>query len=104
MCASIALQQRSSLEFDTDPTIQTAWTTEAKRRRDETEVGLFKRFQGKKLWLKCGDFLSNEVLVSSLLNMLRLSNTMQSVVLRQAFIDVVEDAVYRIRESLLIGV
>jgi hypothetical protein len=24
-----------SLEFDTDPAIQAAWTTEAKRRRDE---------------------------------------------------------------------
>jgi hypothetical protein len=28
-----------SLEFDTDPTIQAAWTTEAKRRRDEIRSG-----------------------------------------------------------------
>jgi putative addiction module component (TIGR02574 family) len=28
-----------SLEFDTDPTIQAAWVTEAKRRRDEVRNG-----------------------------------------------------------------
>jgi Putative addiction module component len=28
-----------SLEFDTDPAIQAAWTTEAKRRRDEIRSG-----------------------------------------------------------------
>ncbi|WGV25178.1 addiction module protein [Halotia branconii] len=28
-----------SLEFDTDPTIQAAWTTEAKSRRDEVRSG-----------------------------------------------------------------
>lgn len=28
-----------SLEFDTDPTIQAAWTTEAKKRRDEVRSG-----------------------------------------------------------------
>ncbi|MDI9640607.1 addiction module protein [Geitlerinema splendidum] len=27
------------LEFDTDPTVQTAWTTEAKKRRDEIRKG-----------------------------------------------------------------
>jgi len=36
--------------------------------------------------------------------MLRLSNMQSVVLVAQAFIDVVEDAVYRIRESLLIGV
>jgi len=41
MCASIALLAEKlveSLEFDT-VTIQTAWTTEAKRRRDEIRSG-----------------------------------------------------------------
>lgn len=33
--ALLAEKLVESLEFDTDPTIQTAWTTEAKRRRDE---------------------------------------------------------------------
>lgn len=28
-----------SLEFDTDPTMQAAWVTEAKRRRDEVRNG-----------------------------------------------------------------
>nr|WP_242045258.1 addiction module protein [Leptolyngbya sp. FACHB-161] len=28
-----------SLEFDTDPAIQKAWTSEAKRRRDEVRSG-----------------------------------------------------------------
>lgn len=33
--ALLAEKLVESLEFDTDPTIQTAWATEAKRRRDE---------------------------------------------------------------------
>jgi putative addiction module component (TIGR02574 family) len=33
--ALLAEKLVESLEFDTDPTIQAAWVTEAKRRRDE---------------------------------------------------------------------
>ncbi|MBE9037684.1 addiction module protein [aff. Roholtiella sp. LEGE 12411] len=35
-----------SLEFDTDPTIQAAWTTEAKRRRDEIRSGSIQPISG----------------------------------------------------------
>jgi putative addiction module component (TIGR02574 family) len=37
--ALLAEKLVESLEFDTDPTIQTAWVTEAKRRRDEVRNG-----------------------------------------------------------------
>ncbi len=37
--ALLAEKLVESLEFDTDPTIQAAWTTEAKRRRDEIQHG-----------------------------------------------------------------
>ncbi|AFY47070.1 Putative addiction module component [Nostoc sp. PCC 7524] len=33
-------------EFDTDPTIQAAWTTEAKRRRDEIRNGSVQAIPG----------------------------------------------------------
>jgi hypothetical protein len=36
-----------SLEFDTDPAIQTAWTTEAKRRRDEVRSGAVQSIAGE---------------------------------------------------------
>jgi Putative addiction module component len=35
-----------SLEFDTDPAIQAAWTTEAKRRRDEIRIGSVEAIPG----------------------------------------------------------
>ena len=35
-----------SLEFDTDPAIQAAWTTEAKRRRDEIRSGSMEAIPG----------------------------------------------------------
>jgi Putative addiction module component len=37
--ALLAEKLVESLEFDTDPTIQAAWVTEAKRRRDEVRNG-----------------------------------------------------------------
>jgi putative addiction module component (TIGR02574 family) len=37
--ALLAEKLVESLEFDTDPTIQAAWVTEAKRRRDEVRSG-----------------------------------------------------------------
>ncbi len=37
--ALLAEKLVESLEFDTDPTIQSAWVTEAKRRRDEVRNG-----------------------------------------------------------------
>lgn len=36
-----------SLEFDTDPTIQAAWVTEAKRRRDEVRGGDIQPISGE---------------------------------------------------------
>jgi Putative addiction module component len=36
-----------SLEFDIDPTIQTAWTTAAKQRRDEVRNGTVKPIAGE---------------------------------------------------------
>ncbi|MBD2446985.1 addiction module protein [Nostoc sp. FACHB-152] len=35
-----------SLEFDTDPTIQAAWTSEAKMRRDEIRSGSVQSIPG----------------------------------------------------------
>ncbi|WP_066380248.1 MULTISPECIES: addiction module protein [unclassified Anabaena] len=35
-----------SLEFDTDPTIQAAWNTEAKKRRDEIRSGCVEPIPG----------------------------------------------------------
>ena len=36
-----------SLEFDTDPTIQAVWVTEAKRRRDEIQDGSVQPISGE---------------------------------------------------------
>ena len=36
-----------SLEFDTDPTIQAVWVTEAKRRRDEIQDGSVQPIPGE---------------------------------------------------------
>ncbi|MEL7077260.1 MAG: addiction module protein [Cyanobacteria bacterium J06648_1] len=36
-----------SLEFDTDPTIQSIWVTEAKRRRDEVREGSVQPISGE---------------------------------------------------------
>ena len=36
-----------SLEFDTDPTIQAIWVTEAKRRRDEIQDGSVQPIPGE---------------------------------------------------------
>jgi putative addiction module component (TIGR02574 family) len=36
-----------SLEFDSDPTIQAAWVTEAKRRRDEVRNGSMTTIPGE---------------------------------------------------------
>ena len=36
-----------SLEFDTDPAIQTFWITEAKRRRDEVRSGSIQPIPGE---------------------------------------------------------
>jgi hypothetical protein len=36
-----------SLEFDTDPTIQAVWVTEAKRRRDEVRNGSVQPISGE---------------------------------------------------------
>ena len=36
-----------SLEFDIEPSIQTAWTNEAKRRRDEIRNGLVQPITGE---------------------------------------------------------
>jgi hypothetical protein len=36
-----------SLEFDTDSTIQEAWTTEAKKRRDEVKTGSVQPIPGE---------------------------------------------------------
>lgn len=37
--ALLAEKLVESLEFDTDPTIETAWITEAKKRRDQIRDG-----------------------------------------------------------------
>jgi len=36
-----------SLEFDTDPAIQSIWVTEAKRRRDEVRNGFVQTVSGE---------------------------------------------------------
>ena len=45
--ALLAEKLVESLEFDTDPTIQAAWTTEAKRRRDEVRSGAVQPIPGE---------------------------------------------------------
>lgn len=46
--ALLAEKLVESLELDTDPTIQAAWTTEAKRRRDEVRSGSVQPIPGEK--------------------------------------------------------
>lgn len=45
--ALLAEKLVESLEFDTDPTIQAAWVTEAKRRRDEIQNGTVQPISGE---------------------------------------------------------
>lgn len=45
--ALLAEKLVESLEFDTDPTIQAAWTKEAKRRRDEVLSGAVQPIPGE---------------------------------------------------------
>ncbi len=44
--ALLAERLVESLEFDTDPIIQEAWTNEAKRRRDEVRNGTVETIPG----------------------------------------------------------
>ncbi len=45
--ALLAEKLVESLEFDTDSTIQTAWTAEAKRRRNEVRNGTVQTIAGE---------------------------------------------------------
>ena len=45
--ADLAEKLVESLEFDTDPAIQTAWVSEAKRRRDEARNGTVQPIPGE---------------------------------------------------------
>jgi hypothetical protein len=45
--ALLAEKLVESLEFDTDPTIQTAWVTEAKKRRDQIRNGSVQPIPGE---------------------------------------------------------
>lgn len=45
--ALLAEKLVESLEFDTDPSIQKAWMTEAKRRRDEVRNGTVQPISGE---------------------------------------------------------
>lgn len=45
--ALLAERLVESLEFDTDSTIQAAWTAEAKRRRDEVSDGSIQTIAGE---------------------------------------------------------
>jgi len=45
--ALLAEKLVESLAFDTDPTVQTAWITEAKRRRDEVRNGTITTISGE---------------------------------------------------------
>ncbi|NDJ25337.1 acyl-protein synthetase [Nostoc sp. B(2019)] len=45
--ALLAEKLVESLEFGTDPTIETAWTTEAKKRRDEIRDGSVQSISGE---------------------------------------------------------
>jgi putative addiction module component (TIGR02574 family) len=45
--ALLAEKLVESLEFDTDPTIQAAWTAEAKKRRDEVRDGVVQTIPGE---------------------------------------------------------
>lgn len=45
--ALLAEKLVESLEFDTDPTIQAAWITEAKKRRDQVRDGSVQTIPGE---------------------------------------------------------
>ena len=45
--ALLAEKLVKSLEFDTDPTIQAAWVTEAKKRRDQIRNGSIQPLAGE---------------------------------------------------------
>ncbi|MGB5595132.1 MAG: addiction module protein [Crocosphaera sp.] len=45
--AMLAEKLIESLEFDSDPTIESAWITEAKKRQDEIENGLVQSIPGE---------------------------------------------------------
>jgi len=45
--ALLAEKLVESLEFDTDPIVQAAWTTEAKRRRDQIRSGEVQSISGE---------------------------------------------------------
>ena len=45
--ALLAEKLLESLEFDTEPAIQAAWTTEAKKRRDEIRSGAAQPISGE---------------------------------------------------------
>ena len=45
--ALLAEKLVESLEFDTDPTIQTAWVVEAKKRRDQVRDGSVQPIPGE---------------------------------------------------------
>jgi hypothetical protein len=45
--ALLAEKLVESLEFDTDPTIQAAWVTEAKKRRDQIRNGSIQPIPGE---------------------------------------------------------
>jgi hypothetical protein len=45
--ALLAEKLVESLEFDIDPSIQAAWTTQAKRRRDEVKNGTVQPISGE---------------------------------------------------------
>lgn len=45
--ALLAEKLIESLEFDTDPAIQAAWTNEAKKRRDEIHTGAVQPIPGE---------------------------------------------------------
>jgi putative addiction module component (TIGR02574 family) len=45
--AFLAEKLVESLEFDTDPTIQAAWTAETKKRRDEVKTGSVEPIPGE---------------------------------------------------------
>lgn len=56
--ALLAEKLVESLEFDTDPEVQAAWTTEAKRRRDEIRSGEVQPISGEDVLAQVRQFLN----------------------------------------------
>ena len=63
--ALLAEKLVESLEFDTEPAIQAAWTTEAKKRRDQVRDGTVQLILGEEAMAQVNRSISSTILTSN---------------------------------------